>query len=304
VTSEPPTAPDDAEATDLALSTAARATSERAPHCPRCGWVNDTDREMCRRCGADLDTGEELPQLVERPDPFEVGPVVPRRRSRWWLPVGAVLLGAAAVLGGLWVAGVGPFASAPEVPEADFDGDRYAQGEPEPLLLSHVATRTTAPAQGERSFEPSQLVDDDRTTAWRSDPAQLPETAREVIELYLETPAWVSGLVVANGDQHDDTSFEASGRLHRVRLHLDGGETLAANLLDQRGRQLLALEEPRLTTAIRLEVVDVFAGVATDAAAISDVELHGWPADAADTAVAQERATVRPAAGAPLDPSA
>jgi hypothetical protein len=304
VTSEPPTAPDDAEATDLALSAAATSTPQRTPACPRCGWNNDPDREMCRRCGADLDTGEELPQLLERPDPFEVGPVVPRRRSRWWLPVGAVLLGAAAVLGGLWLAGIGPFAPAAELPNAAFDGERYGQEEPGMLPLSHVATRTTAGAQGDRSFEPAQLVDDDRTTAWRSDPAALPEAASEVVELYLEAPGWVAGIVLANGDQHDDASFESTGRLQRVRLHLDGGEALAANLLDQRGRQLLELEEPRLTTAIRLEVVDVFGGAAGDAVAISDVELQGWPADADDAAVAQERAAVRPAAGAPRDPSA
>lgn len=304
MTSEPPTASDDAEATDLALSAPAARELARVPACPRCGWANDADRELCRRCGADLETGEELPQLHERPDPFEVGPVVPRRRSRWWLPLGAVLLGAVAVLAGLWLAEVGPFAPAPDLPPARFASDRYAEAESDLLPLSHVATRTTAAPAGERSFEPAQLVDDDRTTTWRSDPGRLPEDAREVVELYLEAPAWVAGIVLANGDQHDDASFEASGRLQRVRLHLDGGDTLVANLLDQRGRQRLAFEEPRLTTTIRLEVVDVFAGTGDGAVAISDLELEGWSADEADALLAEERAAIRPAAGAPLDRAA
>jgi hypothetical protein len=303
LTADPPTPSDagpDGEATVAAAPDPlpGEDTAERRD-CAACGWSNDADRELCRRCGADVATGEELPRLVERPDPFETEAVVPTRRRRWWLPVAIVAIVAGAVVAGLWFAEVGPFATSAPVPPVAFDADRYPPDDEQVLTLTTVATRTVAAGQGDRTFAAAQLVDDDLTTAWRSDPSALEEEASELLELDLEAPAWVAAIVVANGDQFDAASFEASGRLQQVQLQFDGGERLRANLLDQRGRQLLALDEPRLTTAVRIEVLDDFPGVAEDGVAVSDVALRGWPADPDDAALARERAAVRPAAGVP-----
>jgi hypothetical protein len=57
------------------------------------------------------------------------------------------------------------------------------------------------------------------------------------------------------------------------------------------------LPEPALTTSVRIEVVDTVGGRGGAAAAISRIDLRGWPADEADGQLAEQRADVRPAAG-------
>jgi hypothetical protein len=54
--------------------------------------------------------------------------------------------------------------------------------------------------------------------------------------------------------------------------------------------QVLELPEPELTTRITIRVDRTFAGVGPRGVAISEVTLIGWPADAADAALARQRA--------------
>jgi hypothetical protein len=263
--------------------------------CRRCGARSADEREVCPRCGADVVTGEELPRVGERPDPFRVSPTTVRRRRRWWLPLAAVVVVSASVLGGLWALGVGPFAPPPELPAANFDAARYPMQDRELLPLTHVATRTVAAPEDARSFEPSQLVDDDSTTAWRSEPAALDEDERETIELFLEEPGWVASLVIANGDQGAPEGPDAASRILRLSILADGEGRREALLLDQPGRQEVVLDRPLLTTGLRLDVLEVTPGTATDAIGVSDLDVFGWPADAEDVDLARERAALQPA---------
>lgn len=289
---------------DGATDATAVGSSRTARACPTCGVFNPRSREVCRTCGADLETGEALPWPEPDPDPdLQASPVVvaPNPR-RWWLAIAAVLAAAALLLLGLVIAEVGPFAAPPEIPAAAFDAEAY-DGEPTVLLLSDVATVTTHPPIDGRPFEAAQMVDDDPETAWRSDGLQddpaVPQ-ALEIIDLFLDEPAWISSIVLRNGDQSDLGAYEESARLRRVRAIVDGGQVYVLNLLDDgRGQQAIELPEPVLSTMVRLEIVAVFPGTADDGAAISDLDLQGWTAVDEDASLAARRAEVAPATAPP-----
>lgn len=251
----------------------------------------------------DLD-GDELATVVpSRPALVAVdhplagsGADVRRGVGWWWLVVAAVAVGA--VVASLVVGGVGPFEEGPTALEpVAFPQDRYPD-QPQRLELSGIATLTTRAPSGERSFSPELMVDGDTSTAWHGDADALPDAAREKLDLHLERPAWVTDLVVANGDQVDAEGYVAAGRLHRVDLQFDGGQVVRATLLDI-GSQLqrLHLDEPILTTAVRIEVADVLAGEQHPGPAVSQVEVRGVPADDDDVALAEQRAEELPAAG-------
>ncbi len=269
--------------------------------CPGCGERNDGDRELCVRCGADLDSGIRQPSLDDRTEPVPVGAPAPtptRLGSHVLVAVFAVLAVVGAIVGGLWAAGLGPFApAAASLPPVPFPADRYP-GEASFLALSDVAAAAVRePAHG-RTFSPRHLVDADPTTAWHGDGGQLLEGMVETVDLYLATAAWVTGVVVANGDHQDAETYAAAGRVQRARLLFDGGVEHAAVLLDLgREPQLVELPVPVLTTSVRLELVEVIPGTEGTDPALSRLDVLGWDADDGDRRVASERAELRPAAG-------
>ncbi len=270
--------------------------------CPACGSFNPSEREVCRACGADVVTGDPLPWPDPDPD-VQVSQVVTEPNPhRWWLPVAAILAAAGLLLLGLVVAGLGPFASTPTVPDAAFDADRY-EGDTQDLLLSDIATVSTVPPRDGRSFEAAQMVDDDPETAWRSDGFLEPGEANgplEIVDLFLAEPGWISEIVLRNGDQSDLGTYAEVARLRQVRAIADGGEVVLLNLLDDgRGRQIVELPDPVLSTMLRLEVMEVFPGTDGNGVAVSDVEVRGWTAIGDDPALAAERAEIQPAT-APL----
>jgi hypothetical protein len=274
------------------------ATSMRA--CRNCGAPNSSRRELCGRCGADLDTGE----LSVRPDPRTLTPptgfaVEDDPARRWLVPLVAVLGVLALVVVGLAIAGVGPFDRGPSLVDVAFDEDRYGDDAAR-LNVVEIATLSTLPDQGGASYAATQMVDDDPSTAWNSDGGgDGPEQGiGERIDIELAGPAWIDRLVIANGDQRDPDTYAANARVKRAQLTLDGGITFVLNLLDEGlGEQAVELRSPVLTTSLRLEVIDVFPGDTHPDLAISDLALEGWPAEGQDAAVAQQRRDARPAIG-------
>ncbi|MEX2503257.1 MAG: zinc ribbon domain-containing protein [Egicoccus sp.] len=267
--------------------------------CPSCGGPNSASRELCGRCGADLETGTIPPRADGRPDgtPPSTAP-----RRRWAGPALLVLAVLLVMVGGLAAAGVGPFGDeAATVPPVEFDATAYTD-DPERLAAAEIATRTTLPTQGGTSFDPAQMVDDDASTAWNSDGSVevVADGVGERIELLLEEPAWVNQIVVRNGDQRDADAYAANGRIQRARVTLDGGVVLLVNLLDEGlAAQAVDLTEPVLTTGVSIEVLDVFEGDTHPDLAISDLALHGWPAQGDDVEVAGDRAAARPFTATP-----
>ena len=268
--------------------------------CTSCGAANPRTRELCVRCGLDLDPDERtaVPPRAPllRPRPRRGARVL----RRWWMLVGAVLVAVPLVVSTvLFVAGLGPFADQRDAPldPVTFPVERYpVMGEA--LPLSDVATLTTAPPHGDRRFRAEALVDGDPTTAWRSDPASRPAEVPETIDLLLARPAWVTALAISNGDHHDLDAYERAGRIATAELVFDGEVRVRARLQDLgRQRQLLTLEEPVLSTAVRLEITEVVTGTHGPAVAVSSVELRGHLAEGEDVDLAEQRARQRPAAG-------
>lgn len=276
-------------------------TGSASVPCPACALLNPPARELCLRCGVDLETGERLP--VPKPSygdgPSDPVGLAPAAKRAWWIAPLAIVVVAGGLLAGLWVAEIGPFASEPELPSASFAAERYPVDEtPQHLDLSDVATVTTRPPDGARTFPVEHIVDADPDTAWYSAPEELPQGVDEKIDLFLEEPAWVTQLVINNGDHADADTYEQAGRLQRALLVMDGDVHVELALLDLgREPQAISLPEPVLTTTVRLELREVLPGSGVDGVAVSDLELRGWPADATDSDIAVRRADVRQAAG-------
>lgn len=288
-----------ARRTERALPPASGRGASRA--CTSCGAVNARARELCLVCGLDLDpTDRTAVPPRTRPSADEPGPRGVRRGRVVSVVVAltAVIVVMVAITIGLALAELGPFAveDAP-LPPVAFPAGRYPQL-PESLELSGVATLTSAPPAGDRVFSPDRMVDGDPTTAWRAAAPSRPADTDETVDVLLAAPAWVTSLVISNGDHHDATAYEASGRVQRAALRFDGDVLVGATLLDLgRQRQLIALDTPVLTTAVRLSLVEVLPGVRSQDPALSSIEVRGHAADAADSALAQDRAAERPAAG-------
>lgn len=294
-----PTEPTPTTASDAAIGSRART-------CAGCGSVNHAGRLLCAACGVDLD---------DPTTPVTVGPQ-PRRADRVWsgVPDGARLgrrwalavfaIGAvvAVVLGVLVVVEVGPFARAADIPEASFDAAAYPQ-EPQRLVLSDVAALTTRATEDGRAFTPRELVDGDPASSWHGELADLPDGLVEKVDLVLDRPAWVTAVIIDNGDQASPDDYAAAGRVQRGQLVFDGAVVLPVTLLDQGLEpQIVELDEPLLTTAIRLEILETVPGTERDGPALSGVALRGHPADGDDLDVADERASIRPAAGPIVEP--
>ncbi len=274
----------------------------RLKTCARCQAPNSPRRELCGRCGADLDSGMVPPRLSARAAaalrPAPAADRSRRRRRRWPWTLLAILVTAALVVAGLSLAGVEVFARGPAVPEATFDAAAYPEQDLRTLTLSDVATSTTLGEEGGSSSTPTEMVDDDPTTAWVSDGEQLEDGVGERIDLFLDEPAWIERIVIANGDQRSASAYDDNARVERAQLTLDGGTTAEIELLDEgRSRQVVELRRPQLTTTIRLEVLETDAGETEPNLAVTDLELQGYVADGDDAAIARERAEARRAAG-------
>lgn len=253
--------------------------------CGGCGRDNDRRRELCAVCGADLDTGLAVESGVAR---TPVRRVAPAHRERLVLgAIGAVLV-VAATVALLAVLGIGPFAPSQRLDPALLLRAAYPQ-EAAPLTVATVATTTTASAP-DRDLGALNLIDGDGETAWVGLPV-AGDDAGEVIELVLEEPAWVARIQFRNGDHRSADAYERSGRLQRGLLRFDGGRDHRIDLLDiGRQAQIAALAEPELTTRVTVRVDRIFPGTASQGVALSEVSLIGWPADAADAALARQRA--------------
>jgi hypothetical protein len=212
---------------------------------------------------------------------------MPRRERLAGLAVAGVLM-LAATIAPLVLLGLGPFAPSERLEPAILLRAGYP-GDPVALTVETVATTTTAVAP-DRDLSPLNLIDGDGVTAWVGLPA-AGEDAGEVIQIVLERPAWVTSIRFRNGDHLSDADYERSGRLQRGLLTIDGGRDFRVDLLDiGRTPQVIELAEPELTTRVTVFVERTFAGTGSRGVALSEISLSGWSADAADTALARQRA--------------
>lgn len=282
-------------AEDLETSVSTTSSAEgpfRA--CPSCGAPNSPRRELCGRCGVDLETGVTPPGATEDERPAPGRPAAPPASRRAATPGWLLGVGALAVIGllilALSLAGLGPFAGERSIPDAEFASDVYGD-DPGPLPLSDIAASSALEPSGGESYGAPQMVDGDPTTAWNNDGSQTEDGIGETIDLFLAEPAWVQRLVFRNGFQRDSESYADNARIRRAEVLLDGGERLSIRLEDLGlQRQAIELPEPMLTTTVHLEVTETFEGDTYPDLAVSDIMLEGWVARDGDAEIARERA--------------
>lgn len=259
--------------------------------CPACGSSNAARRLRCGRCGTSLHPDHGHPASEPAPgegdDAWTLPPdavphagqqTAPRRGRRRGAAVAVITFGLL-VGTGLGLAagmGMGPFARAEPVP---FDDLAYPD-EPTVQRPATVGASSTAGPDGGRTFEPTQTVDGQLTTAWRADA----EDRGALLRHGFVAPVWVAEVEVATGDQFDDTAFSAVGRVVEARIDL-GTMQVEATLAGIDGVQVIPLPRPVLTDEITWEVTDVVGRPA----AISEVRYLGWQADAEDDEAYESR---------------
>lgn len=271
--------------------------------CPNCGAPNSSRRALCGRCGANMTTGAVAPAPAPRPI-APAAPAEPRASERDRATRGrtiAIIVAAGILIGGLIGAavalGLGPLGDEGEdLPTAFFDRATYA-GETTALPLVKVATRTTQPATGGVSFGPDLMFDGDLATAWNNSGDTNPDGVAEVIRVELTRPAWVTEIVMANGDQSDAVAFGNRARVHRVTARVDGNVVIGLVFLDSEGQQAVRFPEPVLTTTIRLDVDETFAGATFPDLAVAELSFRGHIAVGQDVDRAEERARLAPTPG-------
>lgn len=296
------------EAADAPTDAAANSALDELQTCPSCSAPNSPRRYLCGRCGVDLVTGRPGadptngrsavtgagPDAAGTAPAGETPPAGRRRPSRRWLAVTVVIAAGivvGAVLGYLVAAEIGPFApeGAELPPPPAFDPATY-DDEPAELRAATVAASSVLRQGGDRSYEPDQMVDGDLETAWNS-ATSAPGGRGEVLEVTFAEPVWLDQVVLANGDQSGEGEYLGNARLRRARMVLDGSERFELVFLDERGRQVIDLAEPRLTSVVRLEVLRAYDGDTYNDLAVAELGFRGWVARGEDVVVGRQRAT-------------
>ncbi|MBW3657806.1 MAG: zinc-ribbon domain-containing protein [Actinobacteria bacterium] len=262
-------------------------------YCPACNAANSPRRMLCGRCGADLETGE---RAVARPrEAFTAGPVGGGREPRVGIsrPVLAIITAGVLIGGGLGAMvalGVGPFGAERDGPPVAIFDDREYPGPPGDLDPPAVGASTTHEPVADRVFDPQLMLDDDLGTAWNNSGQDNPMGIGEELRVEFPEPVWLTGIVVANGDQRDDDRYLGNARVQRARVVLDAGVSFTVTLLDQPGRQAVQLDVPELTTGLRIEILEAYPGDTYDDLAIAELSFRGYVADEEDAELAGERA--------------
>ncbi|MBW3621307.1 MAG: zinc-ribbon domain-containing protein [Actinobacteria bacterium] len=271
---------------------AIRRSGDDLRRCPACGAANSPRRMLCGRCGADLETGEPATRAPREAFSAALGPAGERsmglNRTVLAIVTAGVLIGGG--LGAMVALGVGPFAGGGEgPPPAVFDDARYA-GPPDDLDPPAVGASTTHEPVADRVFDPQLMLDGDVTTAWNNAGQDAPSGVGEELRVEFSEPVWLTGIVLANGDQRDDDRYLGNARVQRARVILDAGVSFTVTFLDEQGRQAVRLDVPELTTGLRIEILETYPGDTYDDLAISELGFRGYIADAEDAEVARERA--------------
>lgn len=218
--------------------------------------------------------GDTQPLDPVRPPVVEARPLA--GRPVLYVTLAGLLLGA--IVGVVGAIGVfrdrGEDAPTPTTELVAFDQDVYRE-QPVPLEAATVTATSSLPPAGDNHYEPTLVLDQDPTTAWNSDGSVRADGVGEVLTVQLAEPAWVTSIEFANGYQKDDVRFLANARIARASLVFDDGRRVNIVLLDKTGFQRVALEEPMLSTSVRVEVVEVFTGDTYHDLAVSEVIVLG-----------------------------
>lgn len=247
----------------------------RVVACPRCGAVNAGSRIACARCGINLRADPE--DLLDQAGPStHAGATVVVDDDVMAVPGSLVLLATVVSVVALAIAltllsarGIGPFAGP--------GGGAGIPTESATVSIESVSASSQLPAERRTTYVAQNVVDNDPATAWNE--GESGDGESEWLQLELERPSVVSGLLVWNGYQSGDF-FAKHNRVRRLRVTLNGvadtdARVFTVQLLDRRGPQAITLPESVRAETIRLEVVQTFPGTVYNDTALSEIQVRG-----------------------------
>ncbi len=265
-------------------------TDHRFVRCSECGALNEPRAVFCSRCGAAL------------PGPTHLNPA-PRFNST------SLALGAALMLGLLIVAFV-LYTTVARSLDKSVDIVPYAEQEGIPASLSTESSSTTVKTDGAgapvtvpgaetaattttteppllvrpkamvsssalkgtptASFQATNLVDGDLTTAWIE--GAKGHGLGEWVRIEFSQPTLLSRIEVANGYQKDTARFSNRPRVRLVKIEYSSGATQLVELRDVQELQYI-LPAGEAIQWVKLVIVSVYPGENDEDTSISEVRL-------------------------------
>ena len=87
----------------------------------------------------------------------------------------------------------------------------------------------------------------------------------------------VTGLRIANGYQKSDATFAGNVRVRRLRVSFSDSPPVEVALKDAKGYQDIVFNHPYAITSLRLTILATYPTFTWDDAALSEVQLVGYP---------------------------
>jgi hypothetical protein len=225
--------------------------------CPRCGAPNSAARWQCARCGETFDEKAQrngsAPELLPE-DSTAVAP----ESARWLVLITVVACVAVVAVAAMMLVarGIGPF-------------EQREQSTPTVAETTRATVRRVeASSPGSPGNPVRNLVDGDPATSW-----QVPgRGVNEWVELQLERPVQIDHLLVWNGDQRDDSSFDASNRVGEILIQFPDAEKGYTALLPDRNANV-RVDVPNAPVAdrIKLSIRSLYRGQA-ERTALGEIE--------------------------------
>lgn len=223
--------------------------------CPRCGAPNSAARWRCARCGEAFDEHEGDDETPGEPAPEDDVAVQPES-ARWLVLItaaaGVAVMAVAVMM--LAARGIGPF---------------RAQEAPTALTEATVTPVDDADASDPGAGTVDNVIDGDPTTAWQLAGAGIGEW----VELRFRQPVQIDHLLVWNGDQRNEGSFNAASRIKELLIEFpDADKVYQVTLPDRRGKvRVTTARRPPVADVIRLKIVSVYGGQ-TGVTGLSEIE--------------------------------
>lgn len=142
----------------------------------------------------------------------------------------------------------------------------------EPVVPVLVAASSVLPAEGENTYEPENLIDNDLLTAW-NEGADGPGNG-EWVQFNFAGTVRVARVDIANGYQKDSRRFEGNGRVRTLRLTYSDGEEQVVQLHDDLGYQQIVTPATDISW-VRITILSAYPGDTWDDTAISEVHFFG-----------------------------
>jgi hypothetical protein len=141
-----------------------------------------------------------------------------------------------------------------------------------PILVRPKVTVASSSLKGTptASFQPTNLVDADLTTAW-IEGAKGPGLG-EWVRFEFTKPTLISRIEIANGYQKDQARFETNPRVRLVNIEFSSGATYLVELKDTKDLQYI-IPAGEATEWIKFVIVSVYPGVQSEDTALSEIHL-------------------------------